>query len=256
MIVHYNTTKIYYTKQGKGSPLVLLHGFLESSTMWLPILPQLQKNNEVICIDFPGFGKSECLSTTLHMHELAEIIKVVLAKEHIKKAHFLGHSMGGYACLALLENNESLFHSITLLNSTTYADSPERKKNRDRAIAIVDVNSEAFISMAITNLFSIKHQETLKLEIEKLKKEAFSFPLSGIKAAIRGLKERKDTTEIFKNYTGTKRMIAGKLDPIVPLSESKQIATHCNSALFLLEGGHMSVNENKDDLLKLLHFID
>src|SRR5260221_13182541 len=43
---------------GTGSPVVLLHGYAETSRMWLPIMPLLAKNHTVIVPDLRGAGDS------------------------------------------------------------------------------------------------------------------------------------------------------------------------------------------------------
>src|SRR5882757_6007776 len=53
-----NGVKLHYFIGGKGSPLVLLHGYAETSHMWLPIMPLLAKNHTVIVPDLRGAGES------------------------------------------------------------------------------------------------------------------------------------------------------------------------------------------------------
>src|SRR6266849_9350792 len=53
-----NGVKLHYFIGGKGSPVVLLHGYAETSHMWLPIMPLLAKNHTVIVPDLRGEGDS------------------------------------------------------------------------------------------------------------------------------------------------------------------------------------------------------
>jgi len=48
----------YYTRGGHGTPLILLHGYAETSRMWTPILPVLGEQSTVIALDLPGIGES------------------------------------------------------------------------------------------------------------------------------------------------------------------------------------------------------
>ena len=48
MILDYKNAAIFYTDSGKGSAVVLIHGFLENTTMWNVIAPELSKRNRVI----------------------------------------------------------------------------------------------------------------------------------------------------------------------------------------------------------------
>lgn len=57
----FENRKVYYKIQGKGEPLLLLHGNTVSSRMFKPITKKYSKEFKVITIDFPGHGKSERL---------------------------------------------------------------------------------------------------------------------------------------------------------------------------------------------------
>jgi pimeloyl-ACP methyl ester carboxylesterase len=102
MILNYNNTKIYYDTKGTGNPLVLLHGFLESSKIWKPFIPSLAAKRQVVTIDLPGHGKSGNLGSIHSMEEIATcIVNTVLKKLKISRATLAGHSMGGYVCSCL-----------------------------------------------------------------------------------------------------------------------------------------------------------
>ena len=70
------------------------------------------------------------------------------------------------------------------------------------------------------------------------------------------MKIRKDRTSVLKNFKGNKYMICGENDPIVPFSEVKKIAINSKTTLKNVESGHMSVNENIDEIIKIMYFIE
>ena len=255
MIFLYKNIPIYYKTFGKGPVIVLLHGFLESSTMWKKLIPEFSKNNFLVTIDFPGHGKSGVISETHSMELMAEVVHELLKELNIASATFIGHSMGGYVALAYAELYEKEAEKLILLNSTPHADSEERKENRDRSIEIVGKVPEAYISMAIGNLFAESSHEKFALEIEQLKKEAYSFPIEGIQAAMRGMRDRKDRTQILKNFQKAKYMILAEEDPILPITELKKVAENCNASVKIIGGGHMSLIENEHLILKYLLLI-
>src|SRR6187397_706504 len=53
-----NGVRIHYSIGGKGSPVVLLHGYAQTSHMWNPVMPLLAKNHTVIAPDLRGAGAS------------------------------------------------------------------------------------------------------------------------------------------------------------------------------------------------------
>lgn len=255
MIYHYKNIPIYYETYGKGSAIVLLHGFLESSTMWKPLIPQLSKNNFLLTVDFPGHGKSGVISEIHSMELMAEVVNEILKYLQIASATFIGHSMGGYVSLACTEMFPEKVEKLILLNSTPVADSEERKENRDRALKVIDQNTKTYIGMAIGNLFAETSREKFATEIEALKKEAYSYPVEGIKASIKGMRDRKDRTKVLRQFKKEKFMVLAEEDPILPLLETKQLADHCGVSLEIIKGGHMSIIENLDSVNKFLHFI-
>src|SRR5690606_26877961 len=207
MTFNFNNIPVYYETFGNGPAIVLLHGFLESSTMWKPLIPELSKNHFTITIDFPGHGKSGVISEIHSMELMTEVVNEMLKYLHVPAATFIGHSMGGYVSLAYAELFPEKVEKLVLLNSTPAADSEERKENRDRALKIIDQNAKAYIGMAIGNLFAETSREKFTAEIDALKKEAYSFPMEGIKAAIKGMRDRKDRTEVLRQFNKEKFMV-------------------------------------------------
>lgn len=55
---HGRGAKIHYTTGGQGPAVLLLHGYAETSRMWMPILPVLGEKFTVIAPDLPGIGES------------------------------------------------------------------------------------------------------------------------------------------------------------------------------------------------------
>src|SRR5690554_1384954 len=248
----YKNAKINYTKSGTGPIIVLLHGFLESSSMWKFLIQAFENTHTLIAIDLPGHGKSDCLGYIHTMETFAQVVENILHHEKIAEATFIGHSMGGYVCLSLIEKNPAICSRLLLLNSTTIKDSEERVENRNRAIRLLKTHREAYIKMAITNLFAEASRDKFEVEIDALKENALSFPVQGIIAALEGMKIRKDRTQVLKNLTSPKFIIAGKEDTIMPWEEVKIIADGTNTFFYGLDGGHMSTIENRGALTEII----
>ena len=86
---------IYIGDEGKGFPLVLVHGFLGSSKMWEPQIDFFKDNFRVITPDLPGFGKSNKAKLHNSIQSISNLILECLKEKKINKFHLLGHSMGG-----------------------------------------------------------------------------------------------------------------------------------------------------------------
>ncbi|HPW97050.1 MAG TPA: alpha/beta hydrolase [Flavobacterium sp.] len=248
----YKNTKISFTDQGKGTAVVFLHGFLENKTMWDAFIPDLVKKNRIITIDLLGHGDSECLGYVHSMEDQADMVQAILHELKIRKAVFIGHSMGGYIALAFAELYPENIKGLVLLNSTSRADSNERKVNRDRAIVAVKQNYTNFVRMSIANLFSEDNRKKMIDDIEKVKLEALKTPLQGIVAALEGMKIRIDREVILHFAPFPIQLILGKKDGVLIYEENLEQIEGTKVKLTTFPDGHMSHIENQFELKKVL----
>ncbi|GGK54667.1 MULTISPECIES: alpha/beta fold hydrolase [Flavobacteriaceae] len=248
MTFSYKNTSVYYTSKGIGRAIVLLHGFLENSSMWNIISEELSKKHHVICIDLLGHGKTENHGYIHTMKEQAEMVVAVLKHLRLRKYIVVGHSMGGYIALEFVKLVSKNIKGLCLMNSTALPDSEEKKINRDRAITAVKQNHKTFIRIAIPMLFSEENRTVFTTEIKEITNEALKMSPQGIIAALEGMKIRKNKASIYKNADFPILMIIGKQDPA--LDYNSLIAQTKNTKVEVVEfpDGHMSHIENKDAL--------
>jgi pimeloyl-ACP methyl ester carboxylesterase len=248
----YKNTKISFTDDGKGTAVVLLHGFLENKTMWDKYVSALSKNHRVITIDLLGHGETECLGYVHTMEDQADMIFAVLISLRIRKIVLVGHSMGGYVALAFAELYPDNVKGLFLLNSTSRADSDERKINRNRAIKAVKQNHTNFVRISISNLFSEDNREILAKEIEKVKLEALKTPLQGIVASLEGMKIRKDREVLLHFAPYPIQLVLGKKDGVLIYDDTIDQIEGTKVELTTFPDGHMSHIENEAELKKVL----
>jgi len=252
MILAFKGTNIYFETYGKGPAIVLLHGFLENSSMWKDLIPELSKRNKVIAIDLLGHGNSDCLGYVHSMELFAETVYAVLKQLKIRKCSLVGHSLGGYVALALAEKHPEKVKGLCLMNSTSNEDSEERKDIRTRANKMAQTNLKNMIQLSISNLFYHKNLLKFTSEIDFLKQEALKTSLQGYLAAQEGMKIRPNRNHILTNATFKKLLIIGEKDPVIDVNISLEEAQKTNSEYVILDGGHMSYVENTKQLLDAL----
>lgn len=114
--------KIYYEDTGKGMPLILLHGFSGTASVWKPFVSQLSKFYRVISIDLPGHGHSDYMdSTDVYLHKrAAEYILGVLDKLQIDSANVMGISSGGFITLYMATIKPQLTKKIIVIGGQVY----------------------------------------------------------------------------------------------------------------------------------------
>ena len=249
----FKNTKISYTDSGKGAVVVLLHGFLENKHMWNEIIPEISKNKRVLAIDLLGHGHTECLGYIHPMELMADAVAAVLKTLRIRKITLIGHSMGGYVSLALSEKNPEMIRGLCLLNATAASDDTSRKKLRERANKMAQINLTNIVRMSFINLFSERSKEIFNPEIQLALSEALQTSLQGYSASQEGMKIRPNRLSVLKNNHFKKLFILGKKDPVLPVNKGIKEAEETQSETVVLSGGHMSHIENSDELTRILN---
>ncbi|MDX1272144.1 alpha/beta hydrolase [Bizionia paragorgiae] len=257
MTINYKEASIYFSVEGQGPAVVLLHGFLEDSTMWDDLTPRLSQTHTVVAIDLLGHGKSDALGYIHSMEAMAEAVEAVLSHLNIVNTTFIGHSMGGYVALAFAKLYTNRIQGLCLLNSTFQPDSEERKALRTRANKMAQQNFEAIIKMSFANLFSAES----KIQHEKAYKKALSTALKtslqGYMAANEGMKHREDFSAFFALADFKKLILLGKKDTLLDLDYILNYAKNHGITTSVFSEGHMSHIENKREFLdSIMVFIE
>lgn len=255
--------KIFYKAEGKGCPVILLHGFAETSDVWNDQLEKLKEYFFVIIPDLPGSGKSEMLEGNISINDYAEAIKAIADTEinSNKPALFslIGHSMGGYITLAFAEKYPKLLNGFGLFHSSAYADDDAKKETRKKGIEFIENNGAgAFIKTTTPNLFSEKTKNKKPELIENLIQLAKGFSGDALVQYYHAMMARPERINVLKNFKKPVLFIIGKDDNAVPLKASLG-QCHLPSVSFikiLESSGHMGMWEEKDEANKfVLNFL-
>ena len=252
MVLYYKKAAVFYTDIGKGTTILLLHGFLENAFMWNEIASELAKRNRVVTIDLLGHGRSDCLGYIHSMELFSETIEVVLKQLRIRKCILIGHSLGGYIALAFAERNAHNVKGLCLLNSTSNEDDHDRKQIRTRANAMIQNNFTNMVRMSVTNLFSEESRMRYVDEIDKALKEALQTSVQGYIAGQEGMKLRTNRNHVLAENNFKKLIVIGRKDPVLDVELSKEEAEKTNSKLVIFPDGHMSHIENTAKLITVL----
>lgn len=238
----FRNKKIYYRIEGRGKPVLLLHGFGEDGNIWNHQIKPLCKDYCLIIPDLPGSGKSEMLKGNGTLEDYAEVIKAItdesiFKEKKEKQFSLIGHSMGGYITLAFAEKYPKLLNSFGLFHSSAFADDEQKKETRRKGIEFIKKNgSEAFLKTAIPNLFSErtkKEKPELLTQLLTISKDISPEVLIQYYEA---MILRPDRTSVLKSFSKPILFICGKFDTVVPLEASlKQIQLPTLSFLHILK---------------------
>ncbi len=95
-----NGIRIYYRMAGSGEPVVLLHGFPETSNAWRKVMPALAEHYTVLAPDLRGFGDSDRPDSGYDKRTVAEDVHQLVHQLGFGPINLVSHDVGmmvGYA---------------------------------------------------------------------------------------------------------------------------------------------------------------
>jgi pimeloyl-ACP methyl ester carboxylesterase len=93
-IVDVDGVKINYKIAGRGPAVVLLHGYAQTSHMWLPLMPLLAKSHTVIAPDLRGAGGSQRTPGGYDKKTMAQDMRNLVRKLGHEQVSVAGHDIG------------------------------------------------------------------------------------------------------------------------------------------------------------------
>jgi len=109
-------SSLYATEQGNGSKvIVLLHGFGGGHDVWRDVSGALANGARTLAYDLPGHGLSLDFPGAGPAKVAANAVLADLAARGIKRAHLVGHSMGGAIAALMASTEPARIASLTLL---------------------------------------------------------------------------------------------------------------------------------------------
>jgi len=251
--IEYRGICLTYSDIGEGSCIVLIHGYLENGRVWQQFIDGFPGGFRFIVPDLPGHGDSESWGKMHTMDELAEAVLAILDVEGISKVFLAGHSMGGYVSMAFADLFPDRLSGYALVHSTPFADTEEKKENREREISLVLCGKKRqIVQVNIPKAFSTKNLDRMSVEVERLKQMALSCPDQGIIALLNGMKERPDRTSVLKNPKLPLLLIGGMKDNYIPVEIFEKLVSMAPHAqvLRLEESGHMGFMEEPEQVIR------
>lgn len=244
---------LHFYEKGQGHPLLLLHGFCESGEMWRYFSDSLSPKYRVICPDLPGFGSSPLSKPIDSIEAVAEQLAEWMQEEQIQHPIVMGHSLGGYVALALLESMGDRIKAIGLLHSTAFGDDEEKKEMRNRTLAFLKKHSAVkFVTSFVPQLFPEHRRIELAEAMEQAIEDGKRSSLEGLLSYTVAMRDRKDRMEVLQHYLGPKLLLAGTLDGAVKI-ESSRAQQEAYTHYVELEGvGHIGMVEEKEKTLSVV----
>jgi len=156
---------IYIGDEGKGFPLVLLHGFLGSSKMWEPQIDFFKDYFRVITPDLPGFGKSNKAKLHNSIQSISILILECLEEKKINKFHLLGHSMGGMIAQEMAKKKGDKISKLICYSTGPIGEMPGRFETVDESRENLKKNGLKTTARNIAKTWFIKGEDSKYFDV-------------------------------------------------------------------------------------------
>ncbi len=262
--VDVNGIQLAYDRRGKGTPLVLLHGYPLDHHLWDEIAPLLEDTFDLILPDLRGFGESSTVDSFYAMEDFASDIAGLLDQLGIQKAAIAGHSMGGYVALAFARLFPGRVRGLGLVASQAAADSSERKDGRYKSAAEVGDKGISSVVETMAPKFTAdkKLQSFARQSMERQQPAAYI-------GALKAMAERVDSMPFLSSLRhalpGSRGsafpfpvvLIHGDADQLIPIDRAREVKAALPQAHFVeIRGaGHMPMMEDKEKTAQALKYL-
>jgi pimeloyl-ACP methyl ester carboxylesterase len=237
-------SELNYAEAGRGTPLVLVHGFPLDHTMWQEQIHTLAKGYRVIAPDLRGFGESGVTPGLVTMprmaDDLAELLSGIGASEPVV---FCGLSMGGYVAWQFAMRHRERLAKLILCDTRAVADNAEAAANRNALAERVQKEGPGFVAETmLPKLFAPATIESRAPCVEATRQVILRTNAQGIAAASRGMAQRPDVTSRLPTFDVPALVICGQHDAISKPEEMREIAAKMPQSKYveIAGAGHMS----------------
>jgi len=252
--IFYQNKKIFYRSIGSGKPVILVHGFGEDGNVWDKQIEFLKDKCHFIVPDLPGSGKSEMIDD-MSMEGMAEVLHSIIHEENIDTSSVIGHSMGGYITLALVESYWNHVNAFGLFHSSAFADSEEKKETRKKGIEFIKKNGAfEFLKTATPNLFSPNSKEQIPNCIVVFIESLRSFRSEALISYYEAMMKRPDRINVLKSSKNPVLFVAGEHDNAIPLNDILKQCHLPEKSYFhvLKKSGHLGMLEEPENSNRIL----
>ena len=252
----YQNKKIFYRSIGNGDPVMFVHGFGEDGNVWDKQVEYLKNGYHLLVPDLPGSGQSAMIDD-MSMEGMAEVLHTIIHEENIDRCTVIGHSMGGYVTLALVESYWNHVDAFGLFHSSAFPDTDEKKETRKKGIEFIKQHGAfEFLKTSAPNLFSPNSisPEAKPNSINEFIGTLKDFTPQALVSYYYAMMKRPDRTGVLKNTKNPVLFIAGEHDNPVPLDDVLKQCHLPEKSYFhvLKKSGHMGMLEEPENANRIL----
>lgn len=242
--------ELAYRESGSGRPLVLLHAFPLSSTMWLEQRDGLATACQVITPDQRGFGGSPLGDGPPSLDTAADDVAELLDRLELEQVVLGGLSMGGYVAMALLRRHPERVAALILADTKAIADPDAARANRERIAAAVegDESSTVLVDEVLPTLLGATTASSRPLVSGRVRGLVQAAPAAAVAWAERAMAARPDSFEALRAFDRPALVVVGQEDLLSPPADAEAMAAALPRGRLVVipEAGHLTAVETPE----------
>jgi pimeloyl-ACP methyl ester carboxylesterase len=188
-------------------------------------------------------GLSDAPETGYTVAEYADDLVALLNALHVDRAIVCGHSMGGYVAFDMVRRHAARVQGLILISTRAGADDAEGRARRDAMIARVRRDGTGFLGEdMVPKLLAATSIETMPDVVRQVSAMVTGSPPDGVAGALAAMRDRPDAHDLLPRITVPTLVVAGSGDQLIPLAESRAMASAIPDAHFAVipSAGHLA----------------
>lgn len=252
-----NGVSYHVVDRGRGSVLLLVHGFPLDHSMWEAQLAALGGRYRVIAPDLRGFGRSGGPDVAvLTMEQLADDLAALLDALSIRAPiTFCGLSMGGYVAWQFWKRHRARLGRLILCDTRAAADSAEAAQaRRDNAERVLRDGTAFLVEGLQPKLFAPWSPEPLPGYVAATRRVMLAVRPATVAAALRGMAQREDCSALLGQIDVPALLVCGAHDAVSPPVEMQDMARRMPAArcIVIADAGHMAPLEQPGPVTRVM----
>ncbi len=250
---------VHYEAYGRGRPVILLHGWLESWVPWMGTMEALSRTYKTYALDFWGFGESGKQGGGFAVQDYIEMVNQFMERLGIERAPIIGHSMGGTVSLGLALEYPERVQKVAVVASPVVGDGLalflRLAARRSLASLVYRVPGALSLGVRLFSPFLARDWKTwykmFEHDLSRTTLESFHYSIASLR--------KTDLRPRLKGVQVPALGVYGRMDRIVDPKQGEVLAQHTPvaSVCYFDRSGHFPMLDEPDRFYQALHeFLD
>jgi pimeloyl-ACP methyl ester carboxylesterase len=260
MFFHSGDAQLFFTTQGDGPPVVLLHPTPVDHRFWLPLAAVLASKYRLIIPDLRGHGQSEAGEGPITVEKLAADTARLLDHIGVHRALFAGCSIGGYTLYEIWRTTPERVQGFAFCCCRPQADNETARAKREQNIAQIRERGTAdFIESNLQTLIGPTARTRWPQKLAEAREMMQAVPPANIVAVQQGLAARPDSVATASTIRVPCLVLAGAEDPGSPPADMRLLAEQIRNGGYgaeyreLPDAGHFAPFEQPELVARIFH---